>query len=96
MATIEVEAAPAGAGWQCTVTVREGASETRHAVTLDRATYERLTGGQASPEALVRESFVFLLAHEPKESILRSFDLPIIGRYFLRYEAEIRRRLGLE
>jgi hypothetical protein len=43
----------------------------------------------------VRASFAFLLDHEPKESILRAFDLPIIGRYFPRYEADVRRRLGL-
>ena len=43
------------------------------------------------PEDLVRRSFVFLLAREPKESILGRFDLPLIGRYFPEYEREIRR-----
>ena len=41
------------------------------------------------PVDLVRRSFVFLLEREPKESILRSFDLPVIGRYFPDYEREI-------
>ena len=47
-----------------------------------------------TPEALVAESFRFLLEREPPESILRSFELPIIGRYFADYAEEIRRRLG--
>jgi hypothetical protein len=39
----------------------------------------------------VRRSFEFLLAREPKESILRSFDLPVIGRYFPEFVRVIRR-----
>jgi hypothetical protein len=42
---------------------------------------------------LVKESFHFLLEREPKESILRSFDLTVIGRYFPAYERQIARRL---
>ena len=41
------------------------------------------------PIDLVRRSFAFLLEREPKESILRSFDLPEIGRYFPDYERTI-------
>jgi hypothetical protein len=93
MATIEVQEAATATGWRFSVTITEEASQTRHEVTLDRAVYERLTGGAAAPAALVREAFVFLLEHEPKESILRTFDLAVIGRYFPQFEAEIRRRL---
>ena len=75
------------------VDVREGSGETRHRVTLRRADYERLAGSAASPEALVTESFRFLLEREPKEAILRSFDLTVIGRYFPEYERAIRWRL---
>ena len=39
------------------------------------------------------ESFRFLLEREPKESILRSFDLTVISRYFSEYEREITRRV---
>ncbi|MBE9506926.1 MAG: hypothetical protein IMY86_02665, partial [Chloroflexi bacterium] len=74
-------------------TVKEGRGESRHRVTLRKADYERLSGGKVSPEALVTESFRFLLEREPKESILRSFDLTVIGRYFPEYEREIARRL---
>lgn len=75
------------------VTVREGNSQTRHQVTLSKADYERLTRGQASPEKLVRESFRYLLEREPKEAILRSFDLTVITNYFPAYEGVIKKRL---
>jgi hypothetical protein len=79
--------------YHCDVTVRETAGETDHAVTLKKADYERLAGGDASPKELVAESFRFLLEREPKESILRSFDLTVISRYFPEYEREIKQRL---
>ena len=45
----------------------------------------------ATPDDLLRRSFEFLLAREPKASILGQFDLPVIGSYFPEYEAEITR-----
>jgi hypothetical protein len=41
----------------------------------------------------VEESFRFLLEREPKESILRRFNLTVISRYFPEYEREIKGRL---
>jgi hypothetical protein len=76
------------------VTVIEGTSRTTHTVTVEREYGEKLTGGKLSAEELVRRSFDFLLEREPKESILRSFSLPVIGRYFPEYEREMKRRLG--
>lgn len=75
------------------VTVDEGGSRTSHAVTVDGATRDRLTGGKHSAEELVRRSFEFLLEREGKEDILREFALPVIGRYFPEYEREVQRRL---
>ncbi len=74
------------------VTVR-ARTTTTHTVNLDPAYYQRLTGGQVSPERLVAASFEFLLEREPNTSILRQFDLPVINRYFPEYENTIRRRL---
>jgi hypothetical protein len=34
-------------------------------------------------------TFAFLLEREPKESILSSFDVSVIGRYFPGFEREI-------
>jgi len=93
MAQITVQRTNQGEPYEFQVTIQEGKTETHHRVTLHKADYERLSGRQTSPETLVRESFRFLLEHEPKESILRAFDLTVIGRYFPAYDREIARRL---
>jgi hypothetical protein len=72
-----------------TVTVREGGSETTHQVELDDKYYRKVTDGSLSKADLVRRSFEFLLAREPKESILGRFHLSVIARYFPEYESEI-------
>ena len=74
------------------VEVSEGSDKTVHEVTATSGDV-RNYGGEAAPERLVEESFRFLLEREPKESILRSFDLPLIERYFPEYPKEIRSRL---
>ena len=66
---------------------------TTHTVTVDPAYYEKLTGGDATPETLVSKSFEFLLERESNTSILGTFDLPVIGRYFPEYEKTIREML---
>ena len=70
-----------------------GQTSTTHTVTLRRDYYEKLTAGRVDAETLVRKSFEFLLQREPNTSILRSFDLPVIGQYFRDYEATIRKAL---
>lgn len=72
------------------VTVEEDGSATQHEVTVTSEHVERYAPG-ATPERLLEASFEFLLAHESKESILRSFELPVIARYFPDYPAAIRR-----
>lgn len=89
---ISVGCEPHDGGWRCSVTVGDG-DGTEHSVLVDRETLDDLAPG-GSPEDLVRASFGFLLEREPRESILRSFELPIIGRYFADYSDDIRRRLG--
>jgi hypothetical protein len=93
VAKIEVQRTDSGDTYEFQVTVAEGGQETHHRVTLRKSDYERLSGGKVDLDALVSESFRFLLEREPKESILRSFDLTLIGRYFPEYEREIARRL---
>lgn len=77
------------------VTVSEGGSQTAHSVTVQPSYHQKLTQGKVSTEELIQKSFEFLLEREPKESILRRFELPVIGRYFPDYERTLRRRLGL-
>ena len=72
-----------------TVIVQEGASHSQHTITLEDTYYKKLTGGKITPEELIHRSFEFLLAREPKESILSRFKLPVIQRYFPEYEKKI-------
>ena len=91
MTDIEVTTRTGSDGWTCRVIVTDdNGSATEHDVTVSREDPARLAPGADDPADLVRRSFVFLLAREPKEAILRSFDLPVIGRYFPEYEREIR------
>jgi hypothetical protein len=71
------------------VTVREGESTTEHDVTLSATDFERLGSRHRSPDEFVRSCFVFLLEREPKESIMPSFDISVIGSYFPEFEADI-------
>ena len=68
-------------------------TRTTHTVTLEPEYYEKLTGGKVTPEKLVERSFEFLLEHESNTSILSSFDLRLIDRYFPAYEKTIAQKL---
>jgi len=93
VAQIDVRTTPEGEGWAFQVTVSEGGGQTSHRVTMTRNTYQRLTSEACTPEELVRKSFEFLLEREPKESILRKFEITMISRYFPDYEREISKRI---
>jgi hypothetical protein len=93
---IDVDCTAERDGWRCTVRVDDGGRETTHAVGVTRADLERFDPGASEPVRLVRASFEFLLERESNASILRSFDLPEIGRYFPEYERTIRTRLVAE
>jgi hypothetical protein len=88
---IDVRCATAPDGWACLVTVTGKGTSTVHEVAVCAADLARLAPGAVAPEDLVRRSFEFLLAREPKESILRQFELTVIGRYFPEWERAIRR-----
>jgi hypothetical protein len=75
------------------VVVREGKDESRHLVTMTRATWQQLTSGKQAPERCVEAAFRFLLDREPKESILARFDVTVIARYFPEFERELPRYL---
>ena len=92
VADIDISCVTATDGWLCQVAIAEHGTETRHSVTFTRADFQKLAASSETPEGLVRRSFEFLLAREPKESILRSFELPAIGRYFPEFEREIAKR----
>lgn len=87
---VEVACRQEAARWVCSVTVGDDAAATHHEVTVSRDLLAELRPGAEEPEELVRDSFEFMLQREPRESILRSFDLPVIGRYFPEWQAYVR------
>ena len=88
-AELRVECEAREGGWHCSVTIGDNG----HSVQVDRAILDDLAPGR-TPDELVRASFVFLLEREPPGSIMRSFELPIIARFFSDYADEMRRRLA--
>lgn len=74
---------------QFQVRVKEGGSGTTHRVTMKQTTYEALTQGAHTPERCVEAAFEFLLDREPKESILGTFDITVISRYFPEFEGQL-------
>jgi len=76
---------------QFDVVVRDREGDARYQVTMSRGDFECLAGGKAQPEECVRAAFQFLLDREPKESILRCFDLSVIERYFPEFHREFSR-----
>lgn len=92
MAAIEIT--PIGsAEFQVEVTDDEGTST--HRVTVPAGYPDRLgmPDGVALQD-LVRESFRFLLEREPKEQILRTFELDAIESYFPDYPDQIGERVS--
>jgi hypothetical protein len=71
------------------VTVDDNGSQTSHKVTLEEKYYKKLTGGLLPKEDLIKKSFEFLLEREPKESIMSSFDLTVISKFFPEFESYI-------
>ncbi|OLD25551.1 MAG: hypothetical protein AUG06_10905 [Actinobacteria bacterium 13_1_20CM_2_65_11] len=80
--------------WLTEVTVQHAGQHSQHAVTVRRADLERWAGGIESRdvEDLVERSFDFLLEREPPSSILATFELSVIQRYFPDYDRMFRRR----
>ena len=74
---------------QFEVVVQDSRNQMRYQVAMSRADFERLSGGKAMPEECVRAVFLFLLDREPKESILRRFNVSIIERYFPEFHREL-------
>ncbi len=75
------------------MTIEQGQSKTTHEVAVSPLELARY-GGKSTTERLVEASFEFLLEREPKESILRSFNLSDIEHYFPEYPKQIRQLLS--
>jgi hypothetical protein len=87
---ITISPAPETGSYDVEVKAR---STTRHRVTIS-ADYLAELGLETSPAIKVlHAAFAFLLEREPNTSILPSFDLREIERYFPEFRREIARRL---
>ena len=73
-----------------TVTVAE-TSTTTHTVTVTDQSLNDLTDNNVTKTQLLKFSFNFLLYKEPNTSILSSFDINVISKYFSDYRDEVRR-----
>ena len=74
------------------VTIDDRGGTTRHTVTATPQDVARYAPEGTTPERLIEASFEFLLEQEPASSILSSFALPVIERYFPEYPKVIRAR----
>lgn len=72
----------------------EADASTVHRVTVTPEYAHHLSQGKFDTQELVRRSFEFLLHREPNTSILRSFDLSVISRYFPEFERAIAQSAG--
>jgi hypothetical protein len=73
--------------------VDQRGERSEHSVSVSEDDLERWSRGPAKEdvEDLVRRSFDFLLERESPSSILRTFDLPVIERYFPEYDRVIKK-----
>ena len=72
------------------VTVADSVTTT-HTVTVTDQSLTDLTDNNVTKAQLLEFSFNFLLQREPNTSILSSFDINVISRYFSDYRDEVRR-----
>ena len=73
-----------------TVTVAETLTTT-HTVTVTDQSLTDLAGDNTTKTELLEFSFNFLLDREPNTSILSSFDINVISKYFSDYRDKVRR-----
>lgn len=68
-----------------------GGPTTEHDVTLSEHTFAELGEGYETPIAFIEACFRFLLEREPNSSILRTFDVDAIAKYFPEFPHAVRR-----
>ena len=71
------------------INITEDGSESRHQVTASQADMHRLASGAIPSERVIEAAFQFLLDREPKDAILRQFDITVISRYFPDFETRL-------
>ena len=74
--------------YEVTVQSNTGTTQT---VSLSDEVHKNLTNDKVTKEELLDFSFKFLLDREPNTSILSSFELTVISRYFSDYEKSVKK-----
>ena len=64
---------------------------TTHLVTLSDEVHKNLTNEKVTKEELLDFSFKFLLDREPNSSVLSTFELTVISRYFSDFEKSVKK-----
>jgi hypothetical protein len=80
-----VDEIPQEDGWKFVVEIRNSNDVSLHQISLKRTTYESRLNGELSPSWFAKQSVIFLLKRESKESILSVFDIDDISKYFPDY-----------
>ena len=84
--SIHVEPISQSSPLEFEVTVTSVGSTTKHMVSVAKAYCDQLGTPASAPSIVVEATFRFLLDREPKESILRRFDLSVVGQYFPEFD----------
>ena len=79
--------------WTFLVELGTGEGLIEYFVDVDRDYWTRLTNRRVEPAELIAATFKFLLDKEPKELILKRFNLADVNGHFPNYENEMRRML---
>lgn len=82
-------------GWWFLVSISQkghATDVTEVSVTVGESYWERITEGEISPEETVIKTIKFLLDREPKEDILKEFDISTVKKYFSDFEDEMKER----
>ena len=67
-----------------------GDQQTKHLVSISDGLYFSLTSKKISKKELLKYSFQFLLEREPNTTILSSFELTEISKYFPEYLKKVK------
>lgn len=82
-------------GWSVDVEVGDSHSGVvRYKIIVDQQYYRKLAP-RRTLEELILGTLHFLLSREPKEAILKSFNLRVVREYFPDFEEEIKKELSL-
>ena len=66
-------------------------SSTEHIVLLNDHFHQNISNNKLTKSELITNSFEFLLERESNQSILKKFNLEVIGQYFPEYIDEIKK-----